>query len=178
MAKKQTRRSISVRGVTYNQLRDYCAGVSISMSDFIEQRIAEFFAENPVSASASPRPVVVAAPAPARAAAAPAPARKAPAPPVAAPAPVARVEPVIAKPAPRPVPAQSSINRPMPVAARRAVSPPPPPPAPQMVSAPLSSTNLIGAVGRPAPTPAASVLKERLTPAAPRDAKDYRAIRF
>ena len=44
MAKVQTRRSISVRGSTYALLRDYCAGASLSMSDFVEQRIVEFFA--------------------------------------------------------------------------------------------------------------------------------------
>ena len=41
MAKKQTRRSISVRGSTYYRLREYCDGAGASMSDFIEQRIAE-----------------------------------------------------------------------------------------------------------------------------------------
>ena len=173
MAKKQTRRSISVRGVTYNQLRDHCAGASISMSDFIEQRIADFFAENPMPAGV---PVVVAAPPPPARPSAPAPRlveKK--------PAPAARVEPVLPAPAPRAVPSSSTINRPVPVAARRAVSPPPHVSSPiaQIVSAPIAATNHAhGAVGRPAPTPAANVLKERLTPAAPRDAKDYRAIRF
>lgn len=58
--RKQTRRSISVRGTTYNQLRDHCAGASISMSDFIEQRIADFF----VTLGRSLPPPVVRAPAP------------------------------------------------------------------------------------------------------------------
>ena len=43
MAKKQSRRSISVRGVTYNQLREYCGKAHISMSDFLEQRVADWF---------------------------------------------------------------------------------------------------------------------------------------
>ncbi len=47
MAKKQTRRSISIRGATYAQLRDYTESAAISMSDFVEQRIAEFFTAHP-----------------------------------------------------------------------------------------------------------------------------------
>lgn len=54
MAKHQTRRSISVRGATYDRLRDYCAATGLSLSDFVEQRIAEFFAAHP-SALAFPR---------------------------------------------------------------------------------------------------------------------------
>ncbi len=46
-AKKNNRRSISVRGSTYYRLRDYCEGAGFSMSDFVEQRIAEFFAALP-----------------------------------------------------------------------------------------------------------------------------------
>ena len=190
MAKKQTRRSISVRGVTYNQLRDHCAGASISMSDFIEQRIADYFVDSPVAVA---RPAAAVTPAPR----APAPHAPAPRPqltthaPDRRPASVARVQPVLPAPMPRPVPASSAINRPLPVAARRAVSPPmaslspissmashmASPMSSPMVSTPLSVSHR-GAVGRPAPTPAAEVLKERLTPATPRDAKDYRALRF
>ncbi len=62
MAKKQTRRSISVRGVTYERLRNYVAAASIggglSMSDFVEQRIAEWFAANPEAARAANAPAV------------------------------------------------------------------------------------------------------------------------
>lgn len=64
MSKKQTRRSISVRGVTYDRLREHCAGASLSMSDFVEQRIAEFFAGRPALVVAAP----AAKPAPPRAA--------------------------------------------------------------------------------------------------------------
>ncbi len=46
MTKVQTRRSISVRGSTYAVLVDYAAANSISVSDFVEQRIAEWFAAN------------------------------------------------------------------------------------------------------------------------------------
>src|SRR2546430_14489038 len=48
MAKKQSRRSISVRGVTYNQLREHCCKQNISMSDFLEQRVADYFTEHKV----------------------------------------------------------------------------------------------------------------------------------
>ena len=43
MSKKQTRRSVSVRGSTYEQVRKYCERHDISMSEFVEQRIAAFF---------------------------------------------------------------------------------------------------------------------------------------
>ena len=178
MAKKQTRRSISIRGVTYNHLRDYCAGVDLSMSDFIEQRIAEFFERNKVtvapaaprltiapphdkrSAPLAPRPLAAASPI--RPAVNPAANRAAP-----------RVAPAPA--APRPIPASSSIvaRNPMPVAALRSVpaAAPTPPPARPVASAAAAS-------GRPAPTPAREVLKERATVPKARDSTDYRALRF
>lgn len=40
MATKQTRRSISVRGTTYDNLRRYCEEKSISMSEVVEQQLA------------------------------------------------------------------------------------------------------------------------------------------
>lgn len=43
MAKKQTRRSVSIRGTTYDRIRSYCELEGISMSEFVEQRIAAFF---------------------------------------------------------------------------------------------------------------------------------------
>jgi len=43
MAKKQTRRSVSIRGSTYDQIRKYCERHSISMSEFVEDRISTFF---------------------------------------------------------------------------------------------------------------------------------------
>lgn len=45
MAKKQTRRSVSIRGSTYELIRQYCEQNSISMSEFVEERIAEFFGQ-------------------------------------------------------------------------------------------------------------------------------------
>jgi hypothetical protein len=40
VATKQTRRSISVRGVTYENLRRYCEEHSVSMSEVVEEQIA------------------------------------------------------------------------------------------------------------------------------------------
>ncbi len=40
MATKQTRRSISVRGETYDSLRQFCATSSRSMSDVVEEQLA------------------------------------------------------------------------------------------------------------------------------------------
>jgi hypothetical protein len=42
MAKKQTRRSISVSRVTYERLKAYCETNSISMSQFVETRVGDF----------------------------------------------------------------------------------------------------------------------------------------
>jgi len=43
MAKKQTRRSVSIRGATYELIRQYCEQNDVSMSEFVEERIAAFF---------------------------------------------------------------------------------------------------------------------------------------
>ncbi len=43
MAKVQTRRSISVSGATYEVIRSYCRRNGISMSEFMEERVREFF---------------------------------------------------------------------------------------------------------------------------------------
>jgi hypothetical protein len=41
MAKKQTRRSISVKGTTYRKLSDFCLGRNISRSGFVELMLAD-----------------------------------------------------------------------------------------------------------------------------------------
>lgn len=57
MAKKQTRRSISVCGTTYGRLRDYVAaadlGGGLSMSSFVEDRIEEWFKAHPAADQAA-----------------------------------------------------------------------------------------------------------------------------
>ena len=40
---KQTRKSISLKGTTYDQLKAFCERADISMSGFLEDRIAQFF---------------------------------------------------------------------------------------------------------------------------------------
>lgn len=42
MAKKQTRRSISVSRGTYERLKSYCETHGISMSQFVETRVGDF----------------------------------------------------------------------------------------------------------------------------------------
>jgi hypothetical protein len=42
MAKKQTRRSISVSKGTYERLKTYCEANGISMSQFIERRVGDY----------------------------------------------------------------------------------------------------------------------------------------
>ncbi len=41
MAKRQTRRSISVKGITYQRLKDYCDTEGKSVSGFLEEIIAQ-----------------------------------------------------------------------------------------------------------------------------------------
>lgn len=43
MAKKQTRRSVSIRGTTYDKVRSYCERHGLSMSEFVEDLIGQFF---------------------------------------------------------------------------------------------------------------------------------------
>ena len=42
MAKKQTRRSISVSRLTYERLKAFCEANNISMSHFVETRVGDF----------------------------------------------------------------------------------------------------------------------------------------
>jgi hypothetical protein len=42
MAKKQTRRSVSLSQMTYERLRAYCETNEVSMSEFVETRIGDF----------------------------------------------------------------------------------------------------------------------------------------
>jgi len=104
MAKKQTRRSISVSRSTYERLKAFCETQNISMSQFVENRVGDFLLTGePAPAGVAPRPV---APRPAVASAP----RPAPAP-----------------SAPRPTPTPARQPTPMTsAAARYAVEPPPP----------------------------------------------------
>ncbi len=60
MAKKQTRRSISVSRATYERLKAYCETHGISMSQFVETRVGDFLGRADMSAQPPqmPRPTV------------------------------------------------------------------------------------------------------------------------
>lgn len=55
MAAKQTRRSISVRGTTYENLRRYCDEQDISMSEVVEEQITRLLSRG--SSKGRPEPV-------------------------------------------------------------------------------------------------------------------------
>lgn len=115
MAKKQTRRSISVSRTTYERLKAFCEANNISMSQLVETRVNDFLGGEPVSTPA-PRPVVMpiaSSPAVPRPLPMPAPAASAP-----------RVAPpVVTTPAAQTAPAPAPLTS---AAARIAVEPPPP----------------------------------------------------
>ena len=58
MAKRQTRRSISVKGITYQRLKDYCDREGRSVSGFLEEVLAEKLdaANVPIPTVLAPRP--------------------------------------------------------------------------------------------------------------------------
>jgi hypothetical protein len=117
MAKKQTRRSISVSRSTYERLKAFCEANNISMSQFVETRVGDFLGEGASTGTVTtaipttPRPT---APAPAKPAA-PTSSHKT--------APISSIGSVAAAPAPAPQPQQVPMTS---AAARFAVEPPPP----------------------------------------------------
>jgi len=67
MAKKQTRRSISVSRSTYERLKAFCETQGISMSQFVENRVGDFLStsdDGPVTFTPPPRPAAPPAPRP------------------------------------------------------------------------------------------------------------------
>ena len=63
MAKKQTRRSISVSRVTYERLKSYCETQGISMSQFVETRVGDFLGRGDTRPQPSqPRMVIATTP--------------------------------------------------------------------------------------------------------------------
>jgi len=117
MAKKQTRRSISVSRVTYERLKSFCETNGISMSQFVESRVGDFLGGDAPEQVAALRALAAAAPG-----AVPTPVR--PAAPVAANANggagMAPPRPVVGAQVPRQATPMTS------AAARFAVEPPPP----------------------------------------------------
>ena len=57
MAKRQTRRSISVKGITYQRLKNFCERQEISISGYLEDVIAEKLdaAQEPVPERVEPK---------------------------------------------------------------------------------------------------------------------------
>ena len=53
VAAKQTRRSISVRGTTYDNLRRYCEQQDTSMSEVVEEQLARLLAQESSTTSSS-----------------------------------------------------------------------------------------------------------------------------
>ena len=105
MAKKQTRRSISVSRTTYERLKSFCETNNISMSQFVETRVGDFLGSDSGTTSIIPTQPRPTAPAPG-----PVPAR-----------PASPASPI--KSESRPVPQQVPMTS---AAARFAVEPPPP----------------------------------------------------
>src|SRR5262245_37447706 len=68
MAKKQTRRSISVSRVTYERLKSFCETNGISMSQFVESRVGDFLGGDAPEQAAALRALAapVAVPSPVR----------------------------------------------------------------------------------------------------------------
>lgn len=54
MAKKQTRRSISVSRTTYDRLKAYCETNGISMSQFVEGRVGDVLGRGISASSVAP----------------------------------------------------------------------------------------------------------------------------
>jgi hypothetical protein len=88
MAKKQTRRSISVSRATYERLKSYCETNGMSMSQFVETRVGDFLGRSFRRPQEAASPEVAAIPS---------------APALAAPPPQTVIRPVERRPAPPPV---------------------------------------------------------------------------
>jgi hypothetical protein len=115
MAKKQTRRSISVSRTTYERLKAFCESNNISMSQFVETRVGDFLGqgEGTTTVEVTPRPMT-----PRPVTPGPMPAKPA--------APINKPETRPAVPSPAPTTASAQQVPMTSAAARFAVDPPPP----------------------------------------------------
>lgn len=119
MAKKQTRRSISVSRTTYERLKAFCEANNISMSQLVETRVNDFLGEGvPVPTTVQPQAPRPMAPAPARPASI-TPSNHGPATPPKQSAPTTSMDSTARTSSPAAIPMTSA-------AARFAVDPPPP----------------------------------------------------
>jgi len=114
MAKKQTRRSISVSRTTYERLKNFCEANNISMSQFVETRVGDFLGGDAGEVVHLERPAATERPRPAPIPSAP---RATPA-----------ISPNPSKPTSesRPAPVAPAVVPMTSAAARYAVEPPPP----------------------------------------------------
>jgi hypothetical protein len=175
MAKKQTRRSISVSRSTYERLKAFCETNNISMSQLVETRVNDFLgadqvAPAPAAIPSAPRPMAMpvnlaprsfappSAPV-SRPYERPAPAVHAP---VAASTPVAASAPVAAAPAPIAPPVAPAAS----VAPAAAPTTAPAGPAASSTAAPMTSAAARFAVDPPPP-----IIKPRQDTAAPKPAE-------
>ena len=112
MAKKQTRRSISVSRTTYERLKNFCEANNISMSQFVETRVGDFLGGDAGEVVHIERPAATERPRPAPMPSAP------------------RSTPAIIPSKPtsesRPAPSPAAVVPMTSAAARYAVEPPPP----------------------------------------------------
>jgi hypothetical protein len=111
MAKKQTRRSISVSRTTYERLKAFCEANNVSMSQLVETRVNDFLGEGSAPTTTTPttpRPTTSV------------PSGQRPSMPA---APATPKQETASRPAPAPTPAAIPMTS---AAARFAVDPPPP----------------------------------------------------
>lgn len=151
MAKKQTRRSISVSRTTYERLKAFCETNHISMSQLVETRVNDFLGPNDVASGAMGSPLA------ATTAGAPVPSS--------APRPVSSM----AQMAPRAVATMGSIHAQAAAAPSKPVEarPQPAPPAP----APVAPQPMTSAAARFAVDPPPPIIKPRQDTAAPKPAE-------
>jgi hypothetical protein len=117
MAKKQTRRSISVSRTTYERLKAFCESNNISMSQLVENRVNDFLGGDTIVPATTPSHPARPTPAPS------APRPVAPQPATPKPVSEAAARPVMAS---APAPSASMAVPMTSAAARYAVDPPPP----------------------------------------------------
>jgi hypothetical protein len=152
MAKKQTRRSISVSRTTYERLKAFCETNNISMSQLVETRVNDFLGTDDVASVAMM----------------PAPAAFRPLAPTAPMTPRVSTPAVTSVPAAKPIEPRMASNLAAP-ATHIAATAPAPAPAPAVTSA--HSAPMTSAAARFAVEPPLPIIKPRQDTAAPKPAE-------